>query len=428
MPNFFSKEEKVAFDNMLEGFNDALVLSRAVAVLGTEAVQMERAGDVLWRPQQYIARSFDGFDQTANFNRDLVQMSVPATLGFQKSVPWTLDARELRDALQEGNLKNAAEQKLASDVNVAVSNVAGLQGTLVARRLVADAPGFDDLAVCDAIMNEQGVGMFDRHVALSSRDYNAMAANLANRQTLTGKPQTAYESAKIGENLAGFTAWKLDYAPRLTAAAGVTVTINDATAANRRYVPRATSTAVSGERNNVDNRYMNLTIGVVSGTVKVGDSFTIAGVNSVHQITKQDTGVLKTFRITGIVSGGGGAGVIQISPPIIVADGATDAERVYANVTTTPANGAALTFLNTAAAAQNPFWKKEAIELIPGRYALPKQDEGAAVMRATTDQGVEFVLTKQFDINTMRTRFRADVFFGVVMNQPEMAGVLLRGQ
>jgi hypothetical protein len=37
---------------------------------------------------------------------------------------------------------------------------------------------------------------------------------------------------------------------------------------------------------NVDNRYQSLIIGVTSGTVKVGDRFTIAGVNAVHHITK----------------------------------------------------------------------------------------------------------------------------------------------
>jgi hypothetical protein len=39
-------------------------------------------------------------DQTNNFTA-FTQLSVPATLGFQKSVPFILDALELRDALQE---------------------------------------------------------------------------------------------------------------------------------------------------------------------------------------------------------------------------------------------------------------------------------------------------------------------------------------
>lgn len=421
MANAFSKEERVAFEDIVEGFQDALVLSRNVSVYNTNSTEMERSGDTIWRPQPYIAQSFTGTDMTANF-KDYIQLSVPATLGFSKAVPWTMTAKELRDAMQEQRLGDAAKQKLASDINVALMNVAANQGTLVVKRTTA-ATGFDDIALADAIMNEQGIQAFDRYCALSSRDYNNMASNLAGRGTMQGKPTTAYEKAYVG-NVAGFETYKLDYANRLTAAAGVTVTVNGA---NQYYTPKATSTAGTGEVSNVDNRYQNLTIAVTSGTVKVGDAFTIAGVNAVHHITKQDTGQLKTFRVTAIVSGGGGSGVVQISPPIISGGGSTDAELEYQNVTATPANSAAITWLNTVAANVNPFWQKDALEILPGRYAVP-EDAGTAVMRATTDQGIEVVFQKFYDINTMKTKYRLDTLFGVVNKQPEMSGIILFNQ
>lgn len=421
MANAFSKEERVAFENILEGFQDALVLSRNVSVYNTNMTEMERSGDILWRPQPYVAQSFTGTDMTANF-KDFTQLSVPASLGYSKSVPWTLTAKELRDALQEQRLGEAAKQKLASDINVAINSVASLQGTLVVKRTTA-ATGFDDVALAEAIMNEQGVQAFDRYMALSTRDYNGMASNLAGRGTMQGKPVTAYEKAFVG-TIASFDTYKMDYTPRLAAAGGVTVTVNGA---NQYYTPKATSTAGTGEVSNVDNRYQNLTIAVTSGTVKVGDAFTIAGVNAVHHITKQDTGQLKTFRVTAIVSGGGGSGVVQISPPIISGTGGTDAELEYQNVTAAPANGAAITWLNTAAGYFNPFWQKDAIELLPGRYAVPT-DAGTAVMRASTDQGIELVMQKFYDINTMKTKYRLDTLFGVVNKQPEMSGVILFSQ
>lgn len=421
MPNAFSKEERVAFESIIEGFNDALVLSRNVSVYNTDQQMMERTNNVIWRPEPYIAQSFSGTDMTSNF-KDFTQLSVPATIGFSRSVPWVLTATELRDTLQEGRLGDAAKQKLASDINVAIMNTAANTGTVVVKRTTA-AAGFDDVAVADAMFNEIGVQQFDRYLALSTRDYNGMASNLAARQTMQGKPVTAYERAYVG-NVAGFETYKLDYANRLTARAGVTVTVNGA---NQYYTPKATSTAGTGETANVDNRFQNLTIAVASGTVKVGDCFTIAGVNSVHAITKQDTGQPKTFRITAIVSGAGGSGVVQVSPPIISAGGSTDAELQYKNVTATPANGAAITFLNTADAYVNPFWQKDALEILPGRYAVPS-DAGASVMRATTDQGFELVMQKQYDINTMKTKYRLDTLFGVVNKQPEMSGIILFSQ
>ena len=422
MANAFSKEERVAFENIIEGFDDALVLSRNVSIYNTGSMDMERSADVIWRPQPYVAQSFNGTDQTANF-KDYTQLSVPATLGFSKSTPWTMTAKQLRDALQEQRLGDAARQKLASDINVAINNVAATQGTLVVKRTAA-ASGYDDLALADAVMNEQGVQQFERYAALSSRDYNSMASNLAGRGTMQGKPVTAYEKSLVG-NVAGFDTFKLDYCPRLTAAAGVSVTVNGA---NQYYTPRATSTAATtGETSNVDNRYQNLTITVSSGTVKVGDCFTIAGVNAVHHITKQDTGQLKTFRVTAIVSGSGGSGVVQISPPIISGGGSTDAELAYQNVTATPANGAAITWLNTVTTYANPFWQKDALELLPGHYAVPT-DAGVAVLRSSTDQGIEVVMQKFYDINTMITKYRLDVLFGVVNKQPEMSGLILFSQ
>ena len=43
MSNSFSKEERVAFEDLLEGFQDALVLSRNVSVYNTDQTMMERA-------------------------------------------------------------------------------------------------------------------------------------------------------------------------------------------------------------------------------------------------------------------------------------------------------------------------------------------------------------------------------------------------
>jgi hypothetical protein len=421
MSNAFNKEERVAFETLLEGFNDALVLSSLISKYSTNGTQMERSSDTIWRPMPYIAQSYDGSDATSNFG-DSTQLAVPATIGYQKHSTALMTAKELRDALQENRLGQAAAQKLASDINVACLSVASQQGTLVVKRADA-ASGYDDVAEADAIMNEQGIMMSDRNMALSSRDYNSMASDLAARQTINSMPTEAYRRSYVGE-VAGFQTFKMDYAQRLIAASGATVSVNGD---DQYHTPAATSTAATGETANVDNRYQSLAITVGSGTVKVGDAFTIAGVNSVHHITKQDTGQLKTFRVVGIVSGAGGSGVVTISPAIVSAEGGTDAELQYKNVTATPADDAVITFLNTATASMNPFWHRDAIELLPASLSIPS-DAGAAILRATTDQGVELVMQKQFDINTQKTKYRWDTLFGVVMTQPEMAGLILFGQ
>lgn len=423
MSNDFNKEEIVAFDKIIEGFEDYLVLSKKVSKYSTDSQGMERSGDIVWRPMPYIARSFDGMDQTANFF-DKTQLSVPATLGFEKSSPWIMDAKELRDALQSDRLGKAAAQKLASDINVAIMNVAANQGTLVVP--VSTAAGdYDDIALCDSIMNEQGVPQMDRYLALSSRDYNGMAGNLTTlgSNMSSKKPDGAYERGYVGE-VAGFSTVKLDYANRIAAAAGgAALTFDNTTATGNDYTPVATSTATTGQRNNVDNRYQTITISSTT-SVAAGDCFTIAGIQSVHHITKQATGQLKTFRVISVDS----ATTMTISPPIISGQNGSQAALEYKNCEVVTESGtAAIAFLNIAASNINPFWHYDAMEILPGKYSVPS-DAGTAVMRSTTESGVELVWQKWYDINTMKIKYRLDTLFGVVNKQPEMSGILIFNQ
>lgn len=423
MANSFSKEEIVAFEDILEGFNDALILSKNITVYNTNGVTMERARDTIWRPQPYIAQSFDRTVGTsiASDVSNMTQLSVPSTLGFNKCSAWQMNALELRDALQEGRLGDSAKQKLASDINLSVMDLAAAQGTLVVP--IATAAGtYDDVALCDSIMNEQGVMAGDRYLALSSRDYNGMAGNLAvaTRSFTGNKSANAYERSYVGE-VASFSTYKLDYANRCAAnAATPTIATNGAQV---RYVPQATTTSTGGVLN-VDNRYQTVTVSSTTGVV-AGDSFTIDGIEAVHHITKRSTGELKTFRVISVDSGT----TMTISPPIIGANSSpTDAELQYQNVEVVSTSAtAAINFLNIAASNINPFWRKDSIELLPGRYAVP-DGAGVDVLRASTDQGIELVMTKRFDPLTFQTLYTLDTLYGVVMTNPEMAGILLFNQ
>ena len=422
MANAFSKEERVAFEDILEGFQDLLVLSRHVSIYNTNQTEMARTNDTIWRPMPYIAQSITSTPGNAISYKNMTQLSVPSTIGFSQTVPWTMTTLDLRDALQEGRLGESAKQKLASDINVAIMNTAAAQGTLVVP-IAAAAGDYDDIALCDTIMNEQGVPDYDRFLGLSSRDYNGLAGNLsqASRSFGNAKSDKAYERNFVGM-VAGFDTYKFDYANRIAAAAGGTTTINTTTA-QAQYVPQATSTSVGGQIN-VDNRYETVTVSNTVGVV-AGDAFTIDGIDAVHHITKQSTGEPKTFRVISITNGT----EMVISPPIISAVTApTDAEIQYQNCKITAAASAApVNWLNTGAAAINVFWQRDALEILPGRYAIPA-DAGTAVMRASTDQGVELVMQKFYDIDSMVIKYRLDTLFGVVNKQPEMSGILLFNQ
>lgn len=431
MANNFSKEERVAFEDILDGFNDALTISRNVSMYGTDGQLMERSADTIWRPSPYIMTSQDRTIGSAITTQTANQLSVPATLGFKKTVPWTMDSLELRDALQEGRLGKSAYQRLASDINTAIRDVVSLQGSLV----VTGTSGtytYTNISNCTSIMDEQGIMQEDRNIALTSRDYNGMAGLLAGKETINGKTLTAYERAFIGQN-AGFDTFKIDSGYRLPAELGATVTVDTTgvvAGGTVKYVPKSIEDTTVGTVNH-DNRYQTISIDTgltnIEAAVQPGDAFTIAGVFSVHHITKESTGQLKTFRVISIESGTGTPdGTIKISPAIVGAVGtSTDVEDQYKNVSVeTTSATAAVTFLNSAASNVNPFWYKDSIEILPGRYAVPT-DQGAAVMRGTTENGLEVVMTKQFDNTTFQSTYTLDVLFGVVNTNPEMNGILI---
>jgi hypothetical protein len=416
----FTREERIMYDDVLEGFDDNLVIAKAATKFQSPNPQdMVNYGDRFWLPQPMIGASYDGFDQTANFD-GLTELAVPVTIGFHKSVPKTLSAKNLRDQWALTQYGKAAKQKLASDINRALSDTVALQGSVFIKRTVA-ATGFDDLAVADTRLLTTGVTDGDRAAFLSATDYNAMASNLAKPQTSgLDKTATAYERAYVGD-VAGFDTFKNDTATTLTAATGGATTVNGA---GQYWEPKATSTAGTGEISNVDNRYQNLTVtAAVYANIKAGDAFTIAGVNSVHMITKQDTGNLQTFRVIGKPS----ANVIQIAPAIISNGGSTIAGKEYQNVTATPANGAAITWLNTTAASLNPFFVKGALLIVPGSFAVDPQD-GWQVMRATTPLGINITYARQGNINDLSVKMRWDIDFGTSLTNPQMAGTLAFSQ
>jgi len=419
MANAFTRAEQVIFDEMIEGFDDALVFGKLARNFNPlDAEEQARSGDRFWLPAPQISASFDGFDQTANFG-DLTELQVPVDIGFHKVVPQKFSSKELRVESALRNRGTAARQKLSSDINLALANTVALQGSVFVKRTGAPT-GFDDVAMADAAMTEVGVNMGDRVFVAAPRVANAMAGNLASRATDNARDATAYEKAQISTGIAGFDVFKSDQSIRLAAATGGATTVNGA---NQYHTPVSTVTTASGTTN-VDNRYSNLTVTSANyAGIKVGDAFTIAGVNSVNMITKQDTGQLQTFRVIGKPS----AGVIQVAPAIISAGAGGRAAAEYMNVSATPASGAALTWLNTTTAEMNPFFVRDSLLLVPGSYAVDPQD-GWQVQRARTDMGIGITYTRQGEINDLSVKVRWEVDFGTSFLNPQFGGVEMFGQ
>ena len=344
--------------------------------------------------------------------------------------PKIISAKNLRNKTALSNYGEAAKVKLAADINGELRNRVALEGSVFVKRTVAPT-GFDDVALANAAMTEIGVPLDDRKYMVGIRASIGMASNLAGRAEATTRSSDAYSKAMINSNVATFEVFQDDQPIRLAAAGGGATTVNGA---NQFWEPAATSDAAgaaavqgsAGEATNRDNRYSQLVVTATTiAAVKKGDAFTIANVNSVHMISKKDTGQLQTFRVIAVNTANN---TLTVAPAIISNGGNTIGGREYQNVTATPANGAAITWLNTTTAELNPFFQGSGLLLIPGTFAVDPED-GWNTMRATTPKlGIAITYTRQGAINDLSVKTRWDVDFGTALLNPQFAGAEMFGQ
>ncbi len=424
MANSFTKQEMVMFDKLVEGFDDALVIAKGATNFGgSTPLEAARSRDTWWIPAPMIGRSYSGSDATGHFG-DVTQLNVPVNVGNWQHSAKGFSATDLRNSFALEQWSKSVKQKLSSDVNLSIFNTVALQGAVFSKRTGAAASvtggGYQDVAQLDSAFARIGVPMGDDRMAFYSPTVmNSLAGDLAGRSEATTRSSDAYENALIRHDVAGFKVYKNDQEINLAAATGGATTVNGA---NQKTTPAATTSDPTYGENNKDNRYTDLAITATTyANVKVGDAFTIAGVNSVHMITKGDTGQLQTFRVVGKPS----AGVVRIYPAIIF--GTSDAEAEYQTVTALPANGASITWLNTAAGPMNPFFKKDAVLLIPGSFEV-ENGSGVISTHATTDLGITLVYTKQTNINTLLSSCRFDIRWGTALTNPQMAGCQMFSQ
>ncbi len=164
-------------------------------------------------------------------------------------------------------------------------------------------------------------------------------------------------------------------------------------------------------------------VGSVTGALRKGDVFTIDGVNSVNDVSKEDTGQLQQFVVLADVTTAAGAGTATVFPTIN--DGSTAASAAYQTVTALPADNAPINIVGTASTGypQNLGFHMNALALV----TIPLELPDSATFKARADwRGYSIRVIKDYDINTDEEIIRLDIFFGTKAIYPEL-GVRLDG-
>jgi len=154
-----------------------------------------------------------------------------------------------------------------------------------------------------------------------------------------------------------------------------------------------------------------LTVNTGSGLPVQGDVFTIAGVFRVHPETKQSTGVLQQFVVTG--AGSITTTSFPISPAIVTSG-------PLQNVSASPANAALITFPGTPSTNYgiSMAYQKGAFAFATADMVMPRGVDFAA--REAFD-GVSMRIVRQYDINNDKFPCRLDVLYGYKTIRPQLA-------
>lgn len=154
-----------------------------------------------------------------------------------------------------------------------------------------------------------------------------------------------------------------------------------------------------------------------TGTVKKGTVFTIATVNAVNPVTKEDLGYLQQFVVTAdATADSSGYATLSISPAIY-----TSASGGLQNVTAFPVDGDAITPVGTASGSsvQNLAYHKSAFRMASVPLILPSGSVDMAAQE--TYEGITIRVVSQYDIFTDKSIMRFDFLGGLANVRPEWA-------
>jgi hypothetical protein len=148
-------------------------------------------------------------------------------------------------------------------------------------------------------------------------------------------------------------------------------------------------------------------------TWKIGDVFTIANVYAVNPQTRESTGSLQQFVVTGDLTATT-TGTLSISPPIYTSASA------LATVDSFPQATAAVTMLGSAATVypQNLVYHRDAITFASADLVMPR---GVDMASRAQHNGISLRIVRQYDINNDRLPCRVDVLYGYSTIRAAMA-------
>jgi hypothetical protein len=346
------------------------------------------------RPTDFTVR-----DGAVASNQDVVEGKVALTIDKQKGIDYgftskelTLDIRELSERVIKPAMIQLANQ-IDRDVlglYKYVPNWVGATGETI--------NSFSDFAKGPERLDEYAVPQEGRAAVLSPADHWALLGNQTGLY-IQDAARGAYRQGSLGM-IGGVDTYMSQNVPTHTTGSDVTtVTVNQSV---------TTSTIAYADVKDT----MQQTITIAGGNLNAGDVITIADVNAVNPVTKQDLGFAKQFTVISYSSNS-----LVIYPAMIwsgpfqnvkVKDGVTDLDTK------------AITAIGAAGATNraNMVFHRNAFALCMVPLVSPP---GAVQVSRQSYKGTSVRLIPSYDSTNDKSNYRLDVLYGVKAIDPRLA-------
>lgn len=356
------------------------------------------------RPTAYLGQD-DNLDVTS-YNEDITQGKTTIVMNKTLSVKVNISAldrtlsfdRTVEDIIKPVAIKfkDKIEASLAS-LYTSLYWFSGTPGTVPST--------FLSLANAGAIMTDAAIPS-DRF-AVHGTDATANLADGLKGVYVQNTAKTAFEKATIGF-YGGFDNYQSVHAPTHTVGTATGTPLVNGVSQNVTYA----ASKDTWTQSLITDGWTNS----VTGILKAGDVFTIAGVYAVNPVSKATTSRLQTFVVTADANSGASTGpaTLTISPPIITSG-------AYQTVTAAPADNAAITVkTGTGGTAY-----KQSLLLHPKAFALVTRPlnipQGTGLKTSTkTGNKVTISCSEWVDGNTLNHYMRFDMLWGVKCLDPRL--------
>jgi hypothetical protein len=387
---------------LLDSFQNNLVFTRDV--MRQYSSEYARPGDKIGPTLSIRLPAQLRTTSGANLSvQDYVEQSVPLTIDQQEHVDVQFSSFEMTLSL------DAWRQRIGTPSGIVLANTVDKYGlaqywkvpnAVLSPVSAPTASKFYAYLQAHALLADNGTPADGEWYAVLNQWEQAGVVN-ENKGLFESGPEIRrqYERGEMGM-AGGFTwKWSQNVATHTTGPRGGTPTYTSTGAGGTSIVTGGWTTAAA-------NR------------VKKGDIFTIAAVNAVNPVSRQDTGQLRQFTaLADAASDASGNATIQISPAIIGPAG----NDPHQTVTVLPTASAPLTFLGTANTVyyQNIVHEKQAFAMAMCRLQEPYS--GQASYATDPDTGVAIRTWKASDISTDMHASRGDIAFGWAVTRPQWA-------